>query len=66
MTYNELIDKWSRNINSEYIMPDLYKLSSDNLIIPKEDLKVDKGKFTFVFGGNTYKIKVKKVRLLND
>ena len=61
MTYNELINIWSRNINSEYIMPDLYELSRDNLIIPKEDLKGDKGKFTFVSGGNTYKIKVKKV-----
>lgn len=63
MTYNELINIWSRNINSEYIIPDLYELSMDNLIIPKEDLKFDKDKvkLTFVSGGNTYKIKVKKV-----
>ena len=27
MTYNELINIWSKNKNSEYIIPDLYELS---------------------------------------
>ena len=64
MTYQELCDKWSRNINAEYIMPTLYELSRDNLIINKKDLICDKGKMTFVSNGDIYRIKVKKI--IND
>lgn len=65
MKYQELYEKWHIRFKggdapSELVL-DLYELSRDNLIIPKEDLKVDRGKFTFVSGVDTYKIKIKKV-----
>ena len=41
MTITELIKKWERNINAEFIVPTLEQLQRDNIIISKEMPLVD-------------------------
>ena len=65
MKYQELYEKWPIRFKegdapSELVL-DLAQLSMNNLVIFKNDLICDKGKMTFVSGGDTYKIKIKKV-----
>lgn len=36
MTFDKLLDKWSRNINSEYIVPTLNEFKDTNIIISIE------------------------------
>ena len=36
MTITQLIKKWERNVNAEYIVPTLNELQRDNIIISKE------------------------------
>ena len=65
MTFNEIHTKWNTRFTLGdaplELIRDLEQLQTDNLLIFKEDLKVDKAKLTFVSGRDTYKIKVKKV-----
>ena len=41
MTITQLIKKWERNVNAEYIVPTLNELQRDNIIISKEMPLVD-------------------------
>lgn len=41
MTFYELIHQWKKNINAEYIVPTLYDLDRDNIIISLEQPLVE-------------------------
>ena len=64
MTIKEFNDKWSRNINAEYIIPDVEKVMKNNIIIPNYTVIGDGTyKSKVLINGDWYKIKIKKAKL---
>ena len=68
MTIKQFKDKWNKNINSEYIIPDVENLIKDNIIIPNYMVMGNETYKDKVFiNGEWYKIKIKSKRgVLNE
>lgn len=66
MTIQEFKNKWNKNINAEYIIPDVEKVMEDNIIIPNYMVAGDETYKSKVFiHDDWYKIKIKKVKQEN-
>ena len=63
MDIYEFRNTWSLNVNSEYILPDIDKVISNNVIIPHTVfVGTPKTKLTVYIGATGYKIKIKKMK----
>lgn len=63
MDIYELRSRWARNVNAEYIIPDINGVIASNVIIPHKLIEgVSKSKFTVSIGTKSYHIKIKEVK----
>lgn len=54
---------WAKNVNSEYILPDINKVISNNVIIPHTVFEgIRKTKLSVYIGAVGYTIKIKKMK----
>lgn len=63
MDIYELRSKWAKNINSEYILPDIDKVINNNIVIPSRLIEgIRKSEFTVSIGKKSYHIKIKEAK----
>lgn len=63
MDIYEFRSTWAKNVNSEYILPDIDKVINNNIIIPHSIVVGPaKTKLTVYIGTKCYRIKVKERR----
>ena len=63
MDIYELRSKWAKNVNAEYIIPDIDEVITSNVIIPHKLIDgVSKSKFTISIGTKSYHIKIKELK----
>ena len=63
MNIYELRSRWAKNVNAEYITPDIDEVINSNVIIPHKLIEgVSKSKFSVSVGNKSYIIKIKEVK----
>lgn len=63
MNIYELRSRWAKNVNAEYILPDIDEVINSNVIIPHKLIEgVSKSKFSVSVGNKSYIIKIKEVK----